>query len=340
MRENEFGELAVTFEAELRAHCYRMLGSVHDAEDALQEAMVRAWKGIDRFEGRSSIRSWLYAIATNSALDIARHRSRREVAVDMGAPAGPGAELDAPLTDLPWLEPYPDRWLTVSSQPSPEARYEQRESVELAFAAALQHLPPLQRAVLVLRDVAGFSAAETAGLLGTSVASVTSALQRARAAAATRLPPRSQQSALRMLGDRHTEDLVQRYADAMERGDIQTLVGMLSDDITWSMPPVPTWFRGLESVRDFLVTYPLTDRWKHRPARASGQLATGCYLYDDEAGRFIPGVIDVLTLDTAAPDKIAAVTGFLTADILGPDSPGDWVSGAEMFARFGLPADP
>jgi len=340
MREDEFGELAVTYQGELRAHCYRMLGSVHDAEDALQEAMVRAWKGIDRFEGRSSIRSWLYSIATNTALDIARHRSRREVAVDMGTPAGPGAELDGPLTDLPWLEPYPDRWLTDSGQTSPEARYEQRESVELAFAAALQHLPPLQRAVLVLRDVAGFSAAETAGLLGTSVASVTSALQRARVTAATRLPPRSQQSALRMLGDRPCRDLVQRYADAIEQGDIQTLIGMLSDDITWSMPPVPTWFRGLESVRDFLVTYPLTDRWKHRPARASGQLATGCYLYDDEAGRFIPGVIDVLTLDTASPDKIAAVTGFLTADILGPDSTGDWVSGAEMFARFGLPADP
>ena len=340
MHEDEFGELAATFQAELRAHCYRMLGSVHDAEDALQETMLRAWKGIDRFEGRSSVRSWLYAIATNSALDIARHRSRREVAVDMGTPARPGADLDAPLTDLPWLEPYPDRWLEHGSQPSPEARYEQRESVELAFAAALQHLPPLQRAVLVLRDVAGFSAAETAGLLGTSVASVTSALQRARVTAATRLPARSQQVALRMLGDRRSQDLVQRYADAMERGDIQTLIGMLSEDVTWSMPPVPTWFRGLESVRDFLVRFPLTDRWKHRPVRASGQLAVACYRYDEEVGRFIPGVIDVLTLDTGEPDKIAAVTGFLTADILAPGGAGDWVGGAEVFGRFGVPARP
>jgi RNA polymerase sigma-70 factor, ECF subfamily len=340
MREEEFGELAATFQAELRAHCYRMLGSVQDAEDALQEALVRAWKGIDRFEGRGSVRSWLYSIATNAALDIARHRSRRELAVDMGSPAGPGTGLDAPLTDLPWLEPYPDRWLTVSSQPSPEARYEQRESIELAFAAAMQHLPPLQRAVLVLRDVAGFSAAETAGLLGTSVASVTSALQRARAAAATRLPPMSQQSAVRMLGDRHTEDLVHRYADAMERGDIEMLVGMLTQDVTWSMPPLPTWYRGLESVRDFLVRYPLTDRWKHRPARASGQLAVGCYVYDEDEGRFIPGAIDVLTLDADKPGKIAAVTGFLTADILGRESAGDWVSGADMFGRFGLPAHP
>jgi RNA polymerase sigma-70 factor, ECF subfamily len=340
MREDEFGQLAETYQAELRAHCYRMLGSVHDAEDALQEAMVRAWKGIDRFEGRGSVRSWLYSIATNTALDIARRRSRREVAVDMGSPAGPGAELDAPLTDLPWLEPYPDRWLAQSSPPSPEARYEQRESIELAFAAAMQYLPPLQRAVLVLRDVAGFSAAETAGLLGTSVASVTSALQRARGTAATRLPDRSQQAALRMLGDRRSQDLVQRYADAMERGDIQALVGMLTEDVTWSMPPVPTWFRGLESVRDFLVRFPLTDRWRHRPVRASGQLAVACYRYDEDDGRFIPGVIDVLALDADGTGKIAAVTGFLTADILGPENTGNWVSGEEMFARFGVPARP
>jgi RNA polymerase sigma-70 factor, ECF subfamily len=287
MREDEFGDLAATYQAELRAHCYRMLGSVQDAEDALQEALVRAWKGIDRFEGRGTVRSWLYSIATNTALDIARHRSRREVAVDMGTSAGPGAELDSPLTDVPWLEPYPDQWLARSSEPSPEARHEQRESIELAFVAAVQHLPPLQRAVLVLRDVAGFSAAETAGLLGTSVASVTSALQRARAAAATRLPARSQQSALRMLGDRRTQDLVHRYADAMERGDIEALA---------------------------------------------------CYLYDEDAGRFVPGPIDVLTVDG---DKIAAVTGFLTADILGgPDAAGGWISGAELYRRFGLPLDP
>jgi RNA polymerase sigma-70 factor, ECF subfamily len=337
MREEEFGELAAAFQAELRAHCYRMLGSVHDAEDALQEALVRAWKGIERFEGRGSVRSWLYSIATNTALDIARRRSRREFPVDMGTPAGPGAELGAPLTELPWLEPYPDQWLAPSSPPSPEARYEQREAVELAFIAAVQYLPPLQRAVLLLREVAGFSAAETAGLLGTSVASVTSALQRARATTATRLPARSQQSALRLLGDRHAQDLARRYADAMERGDIQALVGMLTKDVTWSMPPIPTWFRGLEPVIDFLVRYPLTGRWAHRPARANGQLAVACYAHDQDAGRFIPGAIDVLTLDG---DKIAAVTGFLTADLLGPGNAGGWIRGAELFGRFGLPPDP
>jgi RNA polymerase sigma-70 factor (ECF subfamily) len=337
MQEEEFGELAAAHQSELRAHCYRMLGSVHDAEDALQEALVRAWKGIDRFEGRGSVRSWLYSIATNTALDIARHRSRREFAVAMGTPAGPDAELETPLTELTWLEPFPDRWLPPSTAASPEARYEQRESVELAFVAALQYLPPLQRAVLLLREVAGLSAAEIAGHLDTSQASVTSALQRARVAVETRLPARSQQATLRMLGDRRTQDLVHRYADATERGDIQTLVGMLTEDVTWSMAPVPTWFRGLESVTEFLLRYPLTDRWKHRPARANGQLAVAGYVYDHDRGGFVPAAIDVLTLEG---DRIAAVDAFLSADILSPENAGGWVSGADLFERFGLPADP
>jgi RNA polymerase sigma-70 factor (ECF subfamily) len=340
MREDEFTELAAAYQAELRAHCYRILGSVHDAEDALQEALVRAWKGIDRFEGRASVRSWLYAIATNAALDIARHRSRREFAVDLGAPAGPGAELDPPLTELPWLEPFPDRWLTSGGQPTPEARYEQRESIELAFVAAVQHLPPLQRAALLLREVAGFSAAEIAGQLGTSAASVTSALQRARVTMAARGPAGSQQSALRTLGDARTRDLVRQYADAMENGDIQTLAGMLTRDVTWSMPPVPTWYRGLGPVREFLVRYPLTDRWRHRPTWANGQPAVAGYVYDEDTGRFIPASIDVLSLSPEGGGKIAAVTGFLTADLLGPEDAGPWITGAELFARFGVPADP
>jgi RNA polymerase sigma-70 factor, ECF subfamily len=337
MREDEFSQLAAASQPELRAHCYRMLGSVHDAEDALQETLLRAWKGIDRFEGRGSLRSWLYSIATNTALDIARHRSRREFPVDMGAPAGPGAGTDKPLTDLTWLEPYPDQWLAPAAEPSPEARYEQRESIELAFTAALQRLPPLQRAVLVLREVAGFSAAETASQLGTSVASVTSALQRARATMRARLPDRSQQATLRVLGDQRAAELVRRYADAMERGDIETLAGLLTQDVTWSMPPIPTWFRGLEAVRDFLVTYPFTVRWRHRPAQANAQLAVAGYAYDEDAGGFIPGAIDVLTLDG---EKIAAVTGFLAAELLDPGQAGGWIRGPELFARFGVPADP
>ena len=335
MRQDEFTELAAAHQDELRAHCYRMLGSVHDAEDAVQEALARAWKGISRFEGRGSLRSWLYSIATNTALDIATHRSRREFAVDMGTPAAEGTELGTPLTEVSWLEPYPDQWLCLSGQPTPEARYEQRESIELAFVAAVQHLPPLQRAALLLREVAGFSAAEIASILDTTPASVTSALQRARATLATRLPDRSQQSTLRMLGDQRTQELVRQYADAMERGDIQALVDMLTEDVTWSMPPFPIWFRGRQSVRSFLARYPFTDQWKHRPVAASGQLAVAGWTYDEDAGGYIPTSVDVITLDG---DKITAVTGFLTADVMGQQ--GSWISGAEMFGRFGISADP
>ena len=332
--ERAFGELVAGYRGELRAHCYRMLGSVHDAEDALQDALLRAWRGLPGFEGRSSVRSWLYSIATNAALDITRHRSRRELPVDFGPAAAHGAELDAPVMDPVWLEPYPDRWLTADADASPEARYAQRESVELAFMAALQQLPPLQRAVLILREVVGFSAAETSSQLGTSVPSVNSALQRARATAASGLPARSQQATLRALGDERTRQIVQRYADAIERADADTLVSMLTEDVTWSMPPVPTWFQGLESVRAWLVRDPLSVRWRHRPARANGQLAVGCYLYDAGQGSYTPAVIDVLTLEGA---KIAAVTGFLVADALQPAPAGAQVTGAEIFARFGLP---
>jgi RNA polymerase sigma-70 factor, ECF subfamily len=334
--ESAFSELVEGYRGELRAHGYRMLGSVHDAEDALQEALLRAWRGLPGFEGRSSVRSWLYSIVTNAALDITRHRSRRELPVDFGPAAALGAEVDPPLMDPVWLEPYPDRWLVADADASPDARYEQRESVELAFMTALQQLPPLQRAVLILREVVGFSAAETSSQLGTSVPSVNSALQRARAAAGRGLPARSQQSTLRGLGDQRTKQIVERYADAIERGDADTLVSMLTEDATWSMPPVPTWFQGPASVRTWLVRDPLSVRWRHLPTRANGQLAVGCYLFDAGTGRYAAHVIDVLTMDG---DRIAAVTGFLTGRALERPEAGPWVSGAEVFARFGLPAD-
>ena len=332
---NAFSELAGAYHAELRAHCYRMLGSVHDAEDALQEALVRAWRGLPRFEGRGSVRSWLYSIVTNAALDAARHRSRRELPVDFVLAAGREAGLDPPLTDLPWLEPYPDSLLAEDASLSPEARYEQRESIELAFVVAVQHLPPLQRAVLLLREVVGLSTAEISSQLGTSAPSVNSALQRARAAVRTRLPARSQQSALRALGDQRTRAIVERYAAAFEQADIHSLVGLLTEDAIWSMPPVPTWFCGREVIREFLVAYPLTQRWQHRPARASGQLAVGCYLFDQAENGFVPAVLDVLTLEG---EKIAAVTAFLAAETLPPPHSSAWVTGAQLFARFGLPA--
>ena len=333
--QGAFGELVEPYRAELRAHCYRILGSLHDAEDALQDALLRAWRGLPRFEGRGSVRSWLYTIAGNAALDITRHRSRRELPVSFGPAGGVGTEVEAAVRDPVWLEPYPDLWLTGAAGSSPEARYEQRESVELAFLTALQRLPPRQRAVLLLRDVIGFSVAEISSQLGTSVPAVNSALQRARATAHASMPASSQQSILRHLGDNRTRQIVQQYADAIERGDADTLVSMLTEDATWSMPPHPTWFQGVASIRDWLIRDPLSVRWRHLPARANGQLAVGCYIFDRDNGDYNAGVIDVLTLDG---DRIAAVTAFLVDEPQEVPSGGRQVTGAEVFARFGLPA--
>jgi RNA polymerase sigma-70 factor (ECF subfamily) len=333
--EGAFGELVEGYRAELRAHCYRMLGSVHDAEDTVQNVMISAWRGLSGFQGRSSLRSWLYSIATNAALDNARHRSRRELPVDFGPSAAFGAEVGTAVLDPVWLEPYPDRWLASELVSSPEARYEQRESVELAFMIALQYLPPLQRAVLILREVVGFSAAETASQLGTTVPAVTSALQRARRGVAGRLPQRSQQSMLRDLGDQQLADLAAKYTDAIERGDADTLISMLTKDATWSMPPFPTWFTGHQTLRHWLIRDPLSCRWRHQATRANGQLAVAGYLWDTGAGRYAAHVIDLLTLDG---DKIAAVTGFLVPAETVP-VPAAWSPREDVFPRFGLPLD-
>jgi RNA polymerase sigma-70 factor, ECF subfamily len=351
--ENAFGELAGPYRAELRAHGYRITGSVHDADDALQEGMLHAWRSLATFEGRGSMRSWLYAIVTNAALDLAGHRARRELPVALGPSAATGTALGPPLTEQPWLDPYPDNWLTDDTLLSPEARYEQRESVELAFLVALQHLPPLQRSVLLLREVVGFSAAEIASQLGTSTQAVNSALQRARAAARERLPARSQQSVQRALGEERTRAIVKRYADALERGDTDTLIGMLTREATLSMPPVATWYRGHEAIRQFLESGPISYRWQHRPARANGQVALGSYLFDPVKDKHLGAVIDVFTLEDA---KIAAVTSFMAADLFselpsGPDldrvvadrveerGHGAWITRAQLFGRFALPTE-
>jgi RNA polymerase sigma-70 factor, ECF subfamily len=340
--QGAFADLAGPYRAELRAHGYRLTGSPQDADDAVQEGLLRAWRNLSSFEGRGSVRSWLYAIVTNAALDLIRHRSRRELPVAFGPSAGPGADLEPPLTEQPWLQPYPDDWLTDDTFLSPEALYEQRESLELAFLVALHQLPPLQRSVLLLREVVGFSTAEIASQLGTSPQAVNSALQRARAAARNRLPARSQQSVLRALGQQRTRAIVGRYADAIQRGDADTLISMLTRDATMSMPPVPTWFSGRQAIRDFLIRNPLTYRWQHRPAKANGQVALGCYIFDPAEARYTAAVIEVLTLDGA---KIAASTGFMASDLFA-DTPspqararGSWVTGAQLFGRFGLPAE-
>jgi RNA polymerase sigma-70 factor, ECF subfamily len=345
--EGAFGRLVETYRGELHAHCYRMLGSLHDAEDALQEALLRAWRGLARFEGRSSLRSWLYTIATNTCLNLIARRPKRVLPIDYGPAMDPHDGLGLPPIEETWVEPYPDEGLGLEDgYAAPEARYELRESVELAFVAALQNLPANQRAALILREVLGFSAKETAESLETSVASVNSALQRARATVDDRLPEESQQATLRTLGDDGIREVVESYMDAMGRGDIDKMVSMLAEDAAWSMPPLPAWFTGRESLRNFLSVGPLSGewRWRHLPAHANGQVAVASYAWYEPDQTHRPFALDVMTL--TADKRIKAMTSFITRSTLSreelfyqryPEQPQDDSNLSARFERFGLP---
>ena len=328
--EDAFRRLVEPYRRELHAHCYRMLGSVHDADDALQDALLRAWRGLGRFEGRSSLRSWLYRIATNACLDLIARRPKRVIPIDHGPADDGSGDLAEPVTETIWVEPYADQALEEGLA-APEARYELRESVELAFIAALQNLPGTQRAALNLRDVLGFSARESAEALDTTVASVNGALQRGRKAASERLPSQSQQATLRALGDHGIRDVVERYIDAWERADVDALLALLAEDATFSMPPLPTWYRGHAAIRTFLVRYPLQDRWRLLPARANGQLAFGCYAWDADESAYTALSLDVLTMDG---DRAAEVVSFVTPYT---DGPARARFAADVLGRFGLP---
>ena len=315
-----FQRLVEAHQAELRAHCYRMLGSVQDAEDALQDALLSAWRALPRFEGRSSLRVWLYKIATNACLKMIERR--RVLPVDFGPAAAPHEDPAEPIAESVWVEPFPDVQVQ-GDLAGPEARYELRESVELAFIAALQHLPARQRAVLILRDVLGFSAGEVADALDTTPEAVYSALQRAHRAIDDRLPERSQQATLRSLGDARMRQLVRDYMDAWERGDVDALAAMLTDDAAMAMPPRPTWYRGREAVAAFLRGWPLAGELRSRlvPVSANGQLAFGHYTREGGTGSYSAHGVNVLTLRGS---QIETMTVFLTPGAL---------------ARFGLPAE-
>jgi RNA polymerase sigma-70 factor (TIGR02960 family) len=290
--EASFAALVEPFRRELHAHCYRMLGSVHDADDALQEALLGAWKGMGSFEGRSSLRSWLYTIATNAALRILEGRKRRSLPGADGVGDDPRAPLPVPLAESVWIEPYPDEQLS----------YEAREAVELAYVAALQLLPPNQRGALLLCEVLGFSARETAAILGTSVAAVNSALQRARAKLERERPARSQQETLRALGDERARELVAGFVDAWNRADVAAIVALLRDDATLSMPPLPTWFRGKDDIAAFLSARVFRTAWRFEVTTASGQPAMAGYR---------GGQLRALTVLTLEGEEIAALTAFL-----------------------------
>lgn len=307
--DQAFNRLVRPLRGELHAHCYRMLGSGYDADDALQEALLRAWRGLDRFEGRSSLRSWLYTVATRTCLDAVSSRSRRALPVDLGPASDRAVVNDRPLQDVDWLGPYPDEQVT------------RRETVELAFVAALQHLPGNQRAALVLFEVLGFSAAEIAEMMDTTAASVNSALQRARKIVAEKVPPVTQQQTLQKTGDRALQVIVRRFATALQDGDAQGLIALLTEDVTWSMPPLAGWYRGIDPVTDFAVQVPLGScgSWRSRSITANGQPAIALYLRGDDDAEHVAWSITVLTVRDG---RIADLTSFL---------------GQEHFAPFGLP---
>jgi RNA polymerase sigma-70 factor (TIGR02960 family) len=316
--EEAFRELTEPHRRELQLHCYRILGSVQDAEDMVQETLLAAWRGLEAFEGRASVRAWLYRIATNRCLNALRARGRRPQEVpSMVEPPEPTRRIE-PI----WLEPYPDVLLEEIPDRSagPAARYEARESIELAFIVALQHLPPRQRAALVLGDVLGFRTAEVAAMLDTGEASVKGALQRARATLGARLPAADRERAPRPDSARERQ-LVGRFADAVHSGDVDEIVSLLTDDALLTMPPQPLEYQGHDAIAAFLRQ---REELRGRPlrvvpTRANTQPAFGCYLPDTQTPIARAYALFVLTLEG---DQVSAIT---------------WFGDTGVFPHFGLP---
>jgi RNA polymerase sigma-70 factor (ECF subfamily) len=319
-----FDQLMAPYRHELTAHCYRMLGSPFDAEDAVQESMLSAWRALGTFQGRSSVRTWLYRISTNACIRLGSQRSRRLLSPDFGPPRKSGDDLGPPVLGPVWIEPWPDEAADAAPALDPAESYLRREGVELAFVAALQHLPATQRAVLVLREVLDFSAAEVAELLDTSVASVNSALQRARQTMAARpgATPARQRSELAELGADGIRALVDDFVKAWENADIDSLVGLLTADVRFTMPPLPAWFDGRDDVAAFFAAGIFATPWKLRPVSVNGQLGFACYQQQTPDGPFQLGAVNLLSLRDG---KISQVSGFVDPTVL---------------IRLGLPEEP
>ncbi|MFI0408431.1 sigma-70 family RNA polymerase sigma factor [Actinomadura sp. 3N508] len=301
--EAAFDVLVGRYRTELKAHCYRMLGSLQDAEDGLQESLLAAWRGLPGFEGRSSLRTWLYRVSTNACLRLASKRPRRVLSPDHGPPRRDVRDLGEPVTGPVFLEPWPDD--VAADEPGPEASFAQRENVELAFVAALQHLPATQRAVLILREVLEFSAAEVASFLDLTPAAVNSALQRARKAVQERVPGPSQQTELAALGADGRRELIDAFVTAWERADVDALVTLLADDVRFTMPPLPAWFDGRDDVARFFAERVFETPWRLVPLQVNGQPGFACYQRNPD-GRFRMGAINVLSLRDGRITRISA----------------------------------
>jgi RNA polymerase sigma-70 factor (ECF subfamily) len=308
--DQAFQELTAPYIRELHLHCYRMLGSLADADDLLQETLIAAWRGLGGYAGRASVRAWLYRIATNRCLNAIRDCKRR-------IPAEPIPPFQPPVPshhgDVPWLHPYPGTWLEELSEPGPEARFETRQAVELAFVTVLQRLPPRQLAALVLVDVIGFSVAEVAGMLGSTPIAVKAALQRARASVAQDYAGRSHEP-VGGSASCQEKDLVQRFASSYVAGDVDGIVALLTDDAWLAMPPASHEYHGRDAVVAFLRA---SAEWREGqsvllPTRANGQPALGHYLRPVDASVYVPASIIVLTM---SGERLSGITHFLDASL-------------------------
>jgi RNA polymerase sigma-70 factor (TIGR02960 family) len=312
--EHAFRQLIGPYQGELQLHCYRILGSAQDAEDALQETLLAAWRGLAQFEGRSSVRTWLYRVATNCCLKALRSASRRPPV--NWPPPGVDVPMPSRVGEVIWLQPYPDMLLEglPDATPGPEARYEASETISLAFVTALQTLPPRQRAVLILRDVLGFPTSQVAGILDSSEDSAASALKRARAAIRGQFPPATARPLAPRPGSPGERDLVDRFTRAYQAGDVAGVVALLTEDIAATMPPLSLEYHGRELVARFLAATGLRPGRRPRliPTRANGQPAFGMYAQDPQAGIFHAAGLLVLTL---TGDSICAMTGFDTSTL-------------------------
>lgn len=318
---NEFSRLTEPYRRELQAHCYRILGSLHEAEDLVQETFLRAWRHLDSFEGRSSLRAWLYKIATNACLDaLDKKKSRRTLPPSKTPAADPLTQISPPSTEPVWLEPYPDEWL-VDSAASPEARYLANESVTLAFLAALQGLPPRQRAVLILKDVLDWPASEVAQITGLTPSAVNSALHRARVTLSKNYHQQGMEKVARSEADLETQALLDKYVRAWERADVDGLVALLKREAVFSMPPSPSWYSGKDAIGKFVAATVFADdgmfsgaaygRWRLLLTRANHRPAFAVYQRYQMGGYQAFGihVIDI------RESSIAEVVSFIDPDL-------------------------